>query len=187
MNDPHMDSPAKGKIMVYSGRMVDPATMTPDDVTIEDIAHALACSNRFGGHAPEPYNVAQHSVLVARILPDELKLQGLLHDAHEAYVVDMPRPLKVHLPDYQRLELHAANAVRDHYNLPRVLDKCVELADRIMLTTEAKAFRFSWWQLWAGEAPPDELLAEALRGSCGVWGWREAERAFLDEFDRLWG
>lgn len=170
----------KGGIMVRTGRMVDPSAMTGDDVTIEDIAHALACSNRFGGHVSQPYSVAQHSVLVAKVLPDELKLRGLLHDGHEAYVVDLPRPLKAHLPDYRKMEAKAEQAVHDHFRLGPDPAGAVRVADCRLLTTEARHFGLSWWSWYSAEFPPFEGLLTR------VWGWKEAKRRFLNEFDRLW-
>jgi hypothetical protein len=65
-----------------------------EDVHVEHIAHHLAQINRFTGAARRPYNVAQHSCLVARLLPPRLRLAGLLHDAHEAYTGDWSSPLK---------------------------------------------------------------------------------------------
>src|SRR5262249_3879894 len=81
----------------------------PDDVDIEDIAHGLSMVCRFGGQCREFYSVAQHSVLMAnemcrREAPPEMALWGLLHDAPEAYLGDMVRPLKRSMPNYKVLE-----------------------------------------------------------------------------------
>jgi hypothetical protein len=82
----------------FSGRSVDPLNLTPDDIAIEDIAHHLACINRFCGACKKPISVAQHSVYVARMCGaedgGEHALQALLHDATEAYLGDVIRPLK---------------------------------------------------------------------------------------------
>jgi hypothetical protein len=83
-----------GKILTYTGKYVD--LMAPQLATIDivDIAHALSQISRFGGHTRTYYSVAQHSIGVSQLLPERYRLQGLLHDAAEAYFGDMVRPLK---------------------------------------------------------------------------------------------
>lgn len=88
----------------FTGRRVDPYHMTASDIYVEDIAHALSLLCRFGGHSRVFYSVAQHSVRVARSLPKEMMLEGLLHDATEAYIQDMVRPVKHRMPQYKALE-----------------------------------------------------------------------------------
>lgn len=82
-----------------SGTFFDFANPQPDAVHIEDIARALSLTNRFGGHTRWPYSVAQHALLVARLVREaggspELCFAALHHDSHEAYVGDIPTPLK---------------------------------------------------------------------------------------------
>ena len=81
-------------IQTYSGRAFDPFDPDPAAICIEDIAHALANVCRFTGHTKQFYSVAQHSVEVATRLPPELQAAALLHDASEAYLTDLPRPIK---------------------------------------------------------------------------------------------
>ena len=80
--------------MTYSGRRFWPLEPRPQDVDIEDIAHAMSMKCRFTGHAEGFISVAEHSVNVARFLPPKLRLHGLLHDAAEAYLPDIARPIK---------------------------------------------------------------------------------------------
>lgn len=78
----------------YTGQKFWPLDPRKEDINLYDIAWALSHICRFGGHALCFYSVAQHSIWVSRHVPPELALAGLLHDAHEAYVGDMIRPLK---------------------------------------------------------------------------------------------
>ena len=88
-------------ILTHSGRMVDLLDVKPEDIDLDDIAHALAQTCRFCGHTKRHYSVAEHSINVARLLPDAIKIYGLLHDAHEAYVGDISTPLKRSLPVFR--------------------------------------------------------------------------------------
>lgn len=81
-------------IMTHTGKKFRPFSPRIEDIDIEDIAHALSNLCRFNGHTSKFYSVAEHSILVSELCPDELKLKGLLHDAAEAYLGDVPSPLK---------------------------------------------------------------------------------------------
>jgi uncharacterized protein len=82
-------------IQTANGRCFDILNPRAEDIHVDDIAHHLAAINRFTGAARRPYSVAQHSCLVARLLPPRLRLAGLLHDASEAYTGDWSSPLKM--------------------------------------------------------------------------------------------
>lgn len=91
--------PSAYMVETFTGRFVD--TKTPDhrDICIEDIAHALANTCRFGGHCRTFYSVAEHAVVVSRRLEQKmdsriLSFAGLHHDDAEAYLGDIPRPMK---------------------------------------------------------------------------------------------
>lgn len=130
---------AGGWLQTFSKKKIYPLNPDPAQVCIEDIAHALSAQARFSGHTVWPYSVAQHSIYVAEQLPPHLKLAGLLHDASEAYLVDLPKPLKV-LPEfapYRAAEDRLMSVIAGKYGFKWPLDPLVEEVDYRMLVTEA--------------------------------------------------
>lgn len=116
----------------------------PDVIDIKDIAHALSNQCRFTGHTSTFYSVAEHSVNVSEVpILDtlELKLIGLLHDATEAYLVDLPRPIKRFTDLGSIFKKHESNiweAIALHFGLPFEIPEVVHEADRIVLVTEKR-------------------------------------------------
>lgn len=108
---------------------------------ILDIAHSLSQINRYNGHTYKPYSVAQHSVLVSDQVPSHLQFQALMHDAHEAYCCDLPKPTKEvvnHLgcDGWDKFEGDIAVKVRRHYGLPISVSKEVKDADNFLMANE---------------------------------------------------
>ena len=94
------DEPLKDRYLsTYTGKKFYPYDPRPEQICIEDIAHGLSMLCRFAGQCRFFFSVAEHSIAVAHLLPANLKLFGLLHDASEAYLADLPRPVKAGLPD----------------------------------------------------------------------------------------
>lgn len=135
-------------IMLASGLKFD--FMDPErcEFGIVDIAHALAQICRFTGHTRRFYSVAQHSVLVSFAVPPEDALAGLLHDAAEAFLGDVAKPLKNLLPDYQELERRIEAVVFARFGLPPVLPPSVKRADLVMLATEKRDLMHNDGQTW---------------------------------------
>lgn len=106
---------------------------TPD---IEVIATSLSQINRWNGHTNAQYSVAQHSLLVASLVPDEFAFEALMHDAAEAYVGDCPKPLKKLLPQYQAIEDRHHRVIAKHYGLPLHTSDVVKEADMKALLME---------------------------------------------------
>lgn len=105
-----------------------------DDIDIKDIAFSLANQCRFNGHVPF-FSVAEHSVAVAARLPPELQLAGLLHDAAEAYLSDIPSPIKQWLPDYQKMEERVQEVIDRKFGTE--YSPVVKAADMNATATEA--------------------------------------------------
>lgn len=156
----------------------------PEDIDIHAIAHALSNLCRFGGHTSRFYSVAQHSVLMSRHLPlaGDLALQALLHDAPEAYLVDIPRPIKDMLPDYKIIEDKIWRVIARRFQLPEELSPSIKRADDRMLVTEASQLldenvNGAWW----AEAPwPDPYKLNLPR-----WSPDDACEHFLRDFRAL--
>ena len=116
-----------------------PLEPDPYKVCIEDFAHALSCQCRFGGHSSKFYSVAEHSVSVSKLCAPEDALWGLLHDASEAYLVDVPRPLK-QLPEfaaYREAEHRLQRVIAARFGLSPVQPASVTEADDTILWIEA--------------------------------------------------
>lgn len=126
-------------IRTVSGQYINLRELEPKNWHIGDIAHALSNVQRFGGHLPLRYSVAHHSLGVFRLVPDqprEIRLQALMHDASEAFLGDMPSPIKQLLPDYQALEQRVMEVMSRRFGFPWPLHPAVKMADRKMLEWE---------------------------------------------------
>lgn len=124
-------------IQTSTGIAFDLLEPTPEMVDINDIARALSRLCRYTGHTEQFYSVAQHSVLVSNLVPPEDALVGLLHDAAEAYVGDVAKPLKVLLGSaYSDVEDRVWRVVAERFGLPVALPQSVKDADLRMLQTE---------------------------------------------------
>lgn len=166
----------KGQWMqTFTGRVFWPMDPRAGEVDIVDIAHALSNTCRFGGHCRGFYSVAQHSVLVARAVPDADRLWGLLHDAAEAYVGDIPRPLKRDLDGFDGIEARVQAAITGRFRLPEAMPATVRRADDAILVDE---FR----DLMEAPALPLDLPAQGLGIAIRPWAPRDARSAFLRMF-----
>lgn len=176
-----------GVILTYTGVYVDPLNLDPETVKIRDIAHALAHQCRYSGHTRRFYSVAQHSVLcairVAELGGDvELQLEALLHDAQEAYLQDMPRPLKESPrfgQPYRAAERRAEKVIRGLYGLPKNMSDMVKLVDVQLLKVERRDLMpaaGNWKVLEGVEAP-------GWKVTC--WDPPIAEHKFMQRYLRL--
>ncbi len=176
------EPPRIGSFMqTYTGRQYWPMDPRPHEVHIEDIAHSLSLQCRYAGHCLRYYSVAEHSVLIARSLAakhaPEVALAGLLHDAPEAYCVDIPRPLKPYLTNYRAIEQDNWLAIATRFCLPAELPDEVHDADNRIIADElVNLVPMPWHARYAGQE-----LGVKLR----YWSQEEAELEFLATFDAL--
>jgi hypothetical protein len=166
------------------GRQFWPLDPRPEEVHIDDIAHALSNMCRFAGHCREFYSVAEHCVRVsalANAAEPEHALAALLHDATEAYVVDVPRPLKPFLDGYKSIEARVARAIETRFGLAiGALDSpFVKHWDEVLLATEAR-------DIMGGESAGKwSLRAAPLPNRIAPWTPRDARERFLVRFSAL--
>ncbi len=156
-------------IQTLNGNHIDYLNISPDQIAIEDIATALSNLCRFAGHLPEFYSVAQHSVLTSFLVSEEFALEALLHDAQEAYVCDIPSPLKRLLPDYRQIENYVESVIRRKFGLPEAVSDPVKYADLIMLATERQELDIhdgTEWPVLAGIPVADQFTIRLRPTTC---------------------
>lgn len=135
-----------GVINTYSGILIDLLNPTVDMINIEDIARGLAFKGHFGGQTPFYFSIAQHSALVHDLMAEDfldnprMMLLGLLHDASEAYIGDMVKPLKVHLPDFCDVEDRLMDVICKKYGLDYSALRLVKPYDKIAQVQEFNTF-----------------------------------------------
>ena len=174
-----------GWMQTYTGGRYYPVDPLPSEVGIEDIAHALSMLCRFGGHCHTFYSVAEHSVHVSRLVPREHALVGLLHDATEAYVCDVPRPLKLSLPEYKNAEHLNWLAIAAHFSLASSMPAVIKHADNAILHVEQRVLmRPDPGRDWCvGDVGP--IDTRDVRIEC--WSPKWARETFFDRYHNLTG
>lgn len=174
-----------GVIETATGDYVDPLDLRPEDVDGYAIARGLSHICRFGGQCVRYYSVAEHCCRMADVVPSHLRRVALLHDAAEAYLCDMPTPVKTRLADYREIEARAGAAILARY---RVEDRRDELHawDAMLLRAEADALMPSkgyGWQ-WAGGVMP-QLIEICPNGGELGWDPERARREWMSRFHKL--
>jgi hypothetical protein len=177
-------------LQTFTGRAYWPLDPRVEDINIEDVAHGLSNMCRFGGQCRNFYSVAEHSVHVSRWMENyyqapKLLLYALLHDASEAYLVDVPRPIKVHLENYKTLEALNMSVILKAFRIepslcPDGFESTLHLVDNQVLVAEKNALLLPpplpW--TWAKQIMPADVEI-----SC--YGPDSAKSMFLSRFSEL--
>jgi hypothetical protein len=165
-------------MQTYTGRAFWPLDPRADELDIRDIAHGLSMQCRYGGHCLDFYSVAEHCVLMARFAPSGLELATLMHDATEAYLADVIRPLKRHLANYKTVEAELEQVIAQRYGLPWPMPPEVKRLDERIVADEkeqAMAPAPLPWAEWDNNSLP---LGVPLQ----FWSPKVAEEQFLRAF-----
>lgn len=193
------ESLEKPKYMaVYSGRMIDAFNLSPEDIDIEDIAHSLSNLCRYGGHCIFHYSVAQHSVECSH-QPGTRKeqLEFLMHDASEAYLNDLVRPIK-HRPQlefYRKQEDVIQEIIFDKFGLQFPFSQKVHDVDNQVLMNELPQLILTHGEvvskakeLSVSLQESRKILRKSKRDNCAIPQYtpEEAEKLFLDRFYELY-
>jgi 5'-nucleotidase len=145
---------SQATIVTSTGAYFDILDTTPEMVCIEDIAHSLSQANRFTGHTKFPYPVSQHSRLGSYLVPTKYALRFLLHDASEAYLGDMNRPLKHFTTagvEYRKVEAILQGVIYNKFGLlaedPEIVH---EIYNQMLYAEKAQIMPATEWKtLWS--------------------------------------
>ena len=171
-------------IQTFTKKMVNPLSMSIDEIDIVDIAHSLSLQCRFSGHCSRFYSVAEHSIYVSSLLPQEFKLAGLLHDASEAYLDDIPTPVKNQIQDYKMYEYALMDKIFRKFNISysyknqeiKYADLTILYYEKKELMADTKNFDYINWS----------EKQKNLDLKINTWYPRVAEYRFLNLFNALW-
>lgn len=159
-----------GEIRTYSGLHIDPFNPDVGSISLIDISHALSNSCRYGGHCPRFYSVAEHSCFVADLMeldgrPIEYLRVGLLHDAEEAYLTDIPTPIKRQMPEYTARGDHLREQIFRRFSLEPGLYASIKPYDTDAYELERK---FLWTKEYVPLTP--EVAKQQFLNRCVEYG-----------------
>lgn len=176
----------KGNWMqTFTGIKFYPLEPRPEEIVIEDIAHGLSNTCRYNGHVTDFYSVAEHSVLMSYCVPPEAQLVALLHDASEAFICDIPKPLKLMIQGYEELEYEVQTIIYKKFlgysskDMPADIARIVKGADLGILVNESEKLM--------GDTSEWGLTVPKIDTEIYCWTPKVAEKKFLQRFKKLQG
>lgn len=180
MTDPRIKTAVGPTILLSSGAYFDLLDPHGSAFTIEDIAHGLSNTCRFAGQCREFYSVAEHCWQASFLVPEEYRLRALMHDAAEAFIGDVTRPLKSLLPDYKTIERNVEEAIQARFGTGDWNVEPIKRADLQMLRAEQLALMPDNGDRWSCL---DGVEVAAVNLRC--WSPKNARDAFLRRYDDL--
>ena len=170
-------------IELYSGLPFWYDKLDENTYDINDIAHALSMQCRYNGHCNYFYSVAEHCILMfdyaqytLNITDNNILRTILMHDASEAYLSDIPRPLKQLLPDYIKVEKELENVLAKEFKLIYPFPEIVKELDNSMLKVERNHVKVWTDNIWSSDHLP--LLPIKLKG----WTPKKSEKEYLQRY-----
>lgn len=200
-------APSGPWIETNSGKKFDLLNPTAGMIDISDIAEHLSKICRYIGACPRFYSVAEHCIIGSRLIPEQYKLSFLLHDAHEAYIGDISRPLKwaiqglwpeqnnsilkkitqkidseIYMKYHPLISNCGYDIIQDHYSM-------IKDFDNAMLLAEAKHFGFDYksWNLPPIKAKISRKMFEDEFAKICFLDMSAASHLYQREFQRLGG
>ena len=171
-------------MQTYSGKQFYAFEPTVDSICINDIAHALSNLCRYNGHTKKFYSVAEHSIHVSNLLAvnndKEIMKIGLMHDAAEAYLTDVPTPIKIHLPIIKEMEDNIERVIFEKFGLQYPMTPQIKQADMVMLATEKEVLMGPEPAPWvlSTHQPTKKINIKCMKPN-------KAKLMFLEKFNEL--
>jgi uncharacterized protein len=167
------------RIRLHSGAVFDFLDPWSSQFTLDDIAHGLSNVCRYAGQCRGFYSVAEHSLFVSQVA-EGYEFPALMHDAAEAFIGDMTRPLKLLLPEYTRVETEIERAIFARFGVPTPLSMEVKYADLRVLAAEQAQLMPAGADEWARIAglAPAPIIVKRMPPEI-------AKRRFLERFEQV--
>ena len=178
-------------ITTVNGKNIDPFMFKAGDMTLSEVAHSLACQNRFFGHAAWPISIAVHAVNVSLLCEGTgFEMQALHHDDSEAVLGDINKWLKesTAFESYRDLESQIQFQFYKHFKCPVEMADCVKDADRLMVRAEmVHAFGEMWRALQANYQPPTVQEWQVLHRKVHLYPiqWPQAKEMYINRHKEL--
>lgn len=184
--DKNKQMPVDTLIPTFTGKVFNLAMPSSSDISIRDIAHSLSMQCRFGGHCQRFYSVAEHSVILSRLVDKKYSLCALLHESSHAYINDVAISLQCLLPGYKELANRIWAMVAKRFHLQSAIPEIIRNFDLKLRASEIEYLILPTARTWLQGVTPFSLEELGVRHSkqLGMLP-REANRQFWARFAEL--